>query len=328
MKKIQFYGYVFDYSVSSFIEEMNEAEASGDDVAIVTNCYGGSVLSGWGLIATLSEFPNNKKIMVHGNASSMMAYALLFCEDTSCIPQSIFLLHRASTYRDDEASMNSLKKTNADLRKAFEVKIDIPAFEKIAGVDLDRFFDGTKSVVDVELDAKQAKKIGLIKNIVPLSPKRSKEINAEMITACGGQGVQMIKIDEPEAVKKPIISNKMTKAELEKDHPTIVAEIIASATPAIQLAAVANEKARANSFLAYHEIDSKAAIEGAKGDKALTPDVQAEFQVTALKTGFVKNASEGGNSSLDTEAVKDETQTAAQKEEEAFKAELKEHLKN
>ena len=325
MRQILFYGFVFDARVAEFIRELEFAKDIGEDIKVKINSMGGDVFSGWGMISEFRDFPNQKEVLVHGNASSMMSVFVMFAEETTCLEQTKFILHRASANRNDEETLKMLKDTNDDIRKAFEEKLDIEKFEEIAGVDLDRFFDETKPAVDVQLNASQAKDVGLIKNVVPLSVKEAEATNQSMIEACGGQGVYMLSVEKKESkkTKKSDQKNtKMTLKELKAEHPNLVAALIAEATPDIQEAAIKQERERTNSWLAWKDVDAKAAIEGVLSGDDLTAAKSEEFKVTGLKNGFVANASgqkpvgdgdedDGGDDGSDDDDSKDAEQFEA-----------------
>ena len=87
-------------------------------------------------------------------------------------------MHRAFFFNEESASeedMKVLKEINKDIRKQMEASLNIDKFEEVSGITIDEFFNG-ENVIDVNLNAKNAKKIGLIKKITNMIKTQSKEL--------------------------------------------------------------------------------------------------------------------------------------------------------
>ena len=92
MKEILFYGFVGDFFVERFINQLNEAKSLGEGAFVKINSSGGDVFAGWGMISEFRMYTDKKKVLAHGNASSMAAVFLLFAEDVEALEQTKFVL--------------------------------------------------------------------------------------------------------------------------------------------------------------------------------------------------------------------------------------------
>lgn len=283
MKEILLYSSFFSFISEMFINEVEEAK--DEDITVRINSPGGDVLAAWGMIAKLREHEGNVSIKVDGQAVSMAAYFLLFFNDVEALDLSRFTLHRASLFNESqrsEADVIELKEINKQLRTAMEAKLDIPKFEKLAGVTMDEFFEG-KNVVDVNFNAKNAKKIKLIKNITNLAPEQIKALGEKFAAYHGKQTV-----NEPPEPPKP--TEKMTLAEFKAENPALYGQIFNDGV--IQGKKV--EKDRAGAWMAFVDVDSKVVAEGIKGDENLSQTDMAEFSKKAMSAEALKKI-EGGN---------------------------------
>lgn len=283
-----FYMSVHDFSVEIFLKDLANAEKeSPDKITIRLSSNGGSVESGWGMVAGFRDFKDrfNGDVMVKvdGIAASWAAIFLLFVEGAEAIKQSRFLLHRASFPSFVEVTdekMEQLKDINKEIKQAFVQRINIDKFEKIAGVSVNRFFDSEKERIDVNLTAKQAKSIGLIKNVINLNPVEIKALNNSLIAA----SAETIEAEIPE--EKIETEKTMTFEEFKTKHPEEYNKIVASSTEEGKK----DEMNRVKAWMEFSEIDSEASAKGIKDGTEMTVADMAAFQATAIKTGFVANA--------------------------------------
>lgn len=287
MRELYIYTTVFDFIAEMFMANMDEAE--GEHVTVRINSDGGGVRPGWGIIAKSREHKGGLTIKVDGHASSLMAFYLLYVEDVEALDVSEFLMHRAhfTSLEDvDEDDQRELDEMNASFRKAMEARLDIPKFEKLAGVSLDEFFEGDK-IINVRFNAKSAKKIGLIKKITNLAPE---EINA--------LGLKFAAYTGKALDSEPPKNETMTLAELKEKHPELYKEAIAKGTAEAIAEAkseavavgdsgttkdgIAEERDRVGAWMAFNEIDPKAVAEGIEGGKKLSQTAIAEFSMKML----------------------------------------------
>lgn len=269
MAEVLLYSPIFSFISELFIREMEEAK--GEDVVIRINTPGGDVLASWGMIAKAREHEeeNEVTIKVDGQAASMGAYFLLFFNNVEGLDFSRFTLHRASLFNEEgrtDAQLTELKEINKQLRSAMESKLNIPRFEKLAGITMDEFFNGEKAI-DVNFNAKKAKSIGLIKKITTLAPEQAK--------ALGEKFAAYHKNGQPEPKK----DTKMTTlAELKEEHPALYAQLLAQGVEE----GVAKEADRVGAWSAFINVDPKAVVEGIKSGKDLSQTAMADFTVKAM----------------------------------------------
>lgn len=313
--QVLFYGEITNFTVASFINRMNEAKMIRSNVDIVTNSMGGDSDAGYGLVKTTRDFPFLKKMTVHGAAYSMMAFALLYVNDSECIEQSQFLFHRAAALFEDDPTMQQLLiGRNQSLRQAMEEKLDIAAFTRISGVTLDDMFSMDQRI-DVVFNADQAGEIGLIKNVLPLSANEAESLNQRMMAASKGIGIHKIDVDkfemktlaelkekDPEGYKK---LEAQMKAEMEKGEPTPSPSPAPTPAPTPQPStmtaeqAVAEERQRVAEWNVFAEVDAKKVAEGISSGKKITDVERSEFLLQSNKNQFAQNL-QGGNPSIET----------------------------
>lgn len=251
-KELYLYSPIFDSVAESLIAQIEDN--LDQEVAIRANSPGGSVFAGYGLAAKISEH-GNVKIKVDGNASSMMANILMYAKSSECLDVSTFTLHRADMRVEDEQDQAFLDKVNKGLKAKMTAKIDADLFKQITGYTIDEMFDPEKRI-NIDLDASQAKKIGLVQKVIKLSPAEAEALNNRMAMAFNNNSNQ---------------TQKMDLAKLKAEHPALVAEI--------EKAATAAERDRATAWMAFAEIDTKAVVSAVKDGSNVTQTVIAEMGV-------------------------------------------------
>lgn len=283
MKRLLFYSYVYNGSVAEFLNKLSEHEEAGEEVALKVNSGGGDVFAGWGLINEIQKCEAIKQIEVHGNASSMWAFALCFFENTQAISQSKFVLHRASAWGDTEQPevKKFVEQINKDFKAAFESRLNLEKLEKISGVDMNRFWDMSQTPIDIVLNAKQAKDIGLIKKVVNLTAKQAQAINEKLVAA----NVPALKIEEekpePEAKTDKKVS-KMNIETLKAEHKEVFNDVLKQGATAAMKA----EKERVKAWLVWFEIDPEAVKKGIESGEAISPSETQEMILAGQKKGF------------------------------------------
>lgn len=328
MKIISFYREVSQYSVSDFFDTLNNLETEGvKDALLRINSPGGDVDAGWGWISGFVDFLDTHegeiKCKVDGLAGSFAAYFLLFVE-SECLPQSRFVFHRASYppwIEETEERQKELKKVNKFLKEAFIKGVDVEKFEKISGVTVDRMFDEKQDVIDVELDAKQAKAIKLVKKIVPLSPIEASTIKSLLISAHSGNIDLEVEetIDQNEKVKKMDIN------EFKEKHPEVYASAVKRGVTQGDTAA----SDRINAWMKFFDFDAEAVKAGIESGKEITMADISEFYASQLKDGVLKASVAGNAGETDGKEKpldKDE-KTPGEKDVAAFNSEVDELLK-
>jgi len=272
-KEIVIYSPIFDFVAENFISQLNDAD--GKDVTVRINSPGGSVFAGWGMVAKSQEHKGNVTVKVDGNASSMAAIFLLFHKNVEALNVSTFTLHRASVFMPTDEEKKQLKGINADIRRAFEASLNIAEFENISGVLIDDFFN-SEDVIDVNLNALQAKQIGLIDTINELDATAFDDLSMK-IAAISTKTVARTK------QVKTKTNNKMNIEALRSEHPALYAEVLALG----KTSGITAERDRVGAWLAFGDVDFTAVSEGIKKGDELSSTATAElsrksFSATAV----------------------------------------------
>ena len=291
MAELYIYTQIFDFTAEFFIRSVDEAK--GEDISVRLYTPGGDPTAAWGMIAKLREHEENVSLKVDGKADSAGAYFLLFFDNVEALSTSEFLFHRAHfefNPHPSEAAQERLDNINKQLRDAMEARLNIPKFEKIAGVTLDEFFNGD-SVINVNLNAKKAKSIGLIKKIINLAPEQIKALG-ERIAAH-----HKVKPVEPPKTKP----KKMTLEELKADNPEIYSAIFNKGVTEGKTTGASGEKDRVQAWMAFNDVDPKAVAEGIEGDENLSQKATAEFSRKAMSVEALAKLKEENADEVTTE---------------------------
>ncbi len=262
-KEILIYSPIYDFVAENFISQLNDA--NGKDVTVRVNSPGGSVFAGWGMIAKSQEYKGELKVKVDGNASSMAAIFLLFHKNVEALNVSTFTLHRASAMNPTDEQSQMLKKINGDIRRAFEAKLDIAALENMSGVLIDDFFNSDE-VIDVNINALQAKQIGLIDSINELDASAMDELSMKIAAISEKENKREKQVNTKTEIKMDI------KA-LKNDHPALYAEVVALG----KKEGVASERDRVGAWMAFGDVDFQAVTKGIKEGLELSATVTAEL---------------------------------------------------
>jgi ATP-dependent Clp protease, protease subunit len=244
-KTLLLFSPIYSFVAESFVEKLLEVPEN-EDIEVWVNSPGGSVFAGWSIIAALNEMKGKKTAKVMGDASSMAFYALLFMDNVEAIDVINLTVHRADGYVETDEEKAYLAKINKDLRAKMEKRINQDLFKEVTGYSFDEIFDPEKRI-NVTIDAKAAKKIGLVDKIIRLEPKQIAALNEKMIGF-----VDYIAENVIDTEKKPIDNNikinekikkTMTKAEIKTQFPLVYNEIIA------------DERNRVQAILEFMDID-------------------------------------------------------------------------
>jgi len=290
-KEILIYNELYSYTVSKFIQEMEDAQ--GQDIVVRANCPGGDVFSSYGVAAKWNEHTGNKTLKIDGRADSMMAFLLCNVNDAECLDVSRVMFHRAAypSYIEDnkerftEAIKKELTSVNTDLRKMMERKVNANMWQAITGVSLDAMFS-LDTRIDVELDAQKCLALGLVKRVNSLTAERANEINA----IAARFGIAAIHKVEAKITETIIKTHKiMTVAEFQAANPTGYKEILN--------AGAAQEKERIEAIMTFADADLKActdmiasgATPGPKFFAEMSKKMMAKGTLGALKDENVEN---------------------------------------
>jgi ATP-dependent protease ClpP protease subunit len=301
MKEILLYGAIYSWTVRDLINEM--IGAGNSPVTLRINTDGGSVVDCWGVIAKFRELTGAKKIKVDGRAHSMGMFFCCYADDVTALDVSQFLVHRAgySEYFEGsdmftDALKANLDKINADLRAAFEAKVDVEKFEKISGVTVDDIFsmEGRKEVF---LTAKQAKSIGLISRIEKITPEVKAKIDAYALDVAAHFQVEA-KEDKNENPK----SQNMTFEDFIRKHP--------EAAAAMKAQILKEERDRVGAYLVFIDADPAAVKAGIESGDAMSQTAMAELTVKAAANGALASLQKETTETPKGEEAKPEAKNA------------------
>lgn len=312
MNELLIYGDINSWTASEFIRGF--AEIEGDTLVTRVNSGGGSPIYGLGMITKFREFQGERIVKVDGMAHSTAGFFVLFAKQVEAIQQSKFIIHRAA-YPDyyeqnymSEDEKTRLAEFNKDMYDAYVAKIDVAKFEQITGKKLKDIFS-MDSRLEVQLNAKQAKQVGLISRVVTLTPEMHSSIIDRATTttnaiAANSNGVFIPELEAetptpniPEV--KPKNTSKMTPEEFKAQHP--------DAHKAIVESGIAQERDRVGAWAVFAEIDPKAVAEGIKSGNPLSMTATAEFQMKLMTSGkltaLAGEAKPGAGAATDTPPI-------------------------
>lgn len=300
MVELLIYGEIDSWSSAEFIRGF--AEIGENPLIVRVNSGGGNPVYGLGMINRFREFEGEKTVIVEGQAHSTAGFFMLFAKKVRAIQQAKFIIHRASYgawYEENymtDFERNSLTSFNEDMYKAYKAKIDENKFYEVTGVKLKDIFS-MDARLEVELNAKQAKQLGLISEIIQLTPEMHKDITARFnsVEMMAKNHVSMVipEMETPEQVNNKKTSIIMNISELKSQHPALYAEVLQEGV----VQGISQERDRSGAWMAFHEIDPKKVKEGIASDKAPSATDLSEFQVSAMKVGFLNTVTEEGKGS-------------------------------
>lgn len=281
--KLLIYSGISSYFAEDFVYRLLEIDQE-KDIEIYINSPGGSVFAGWSIIGALNERKGKSTAKVFGDASSMAFFMLLFMDKVEALDVSTFLIHRADMYVESEEDKQFLADINKQLRSKLEQKIDADIFESITGVTIDDIFSSDQRI-NVNLTAKQAKKIGLVDEIITIKPKQLESLSEKVFAL----------FDYSEGPKNPI-NNKnhktMNKQELQQEHPDVFKSISEDGANA--------ERARVKAWMAWASVDPERVKKGISEGEEMTAEIVAEMTETAANKSTVETIKKDNPETVDT----------------------------
>lgn len=318
-KQVLLYSAIYSYTAASFIKDL--ADNKNSNIEIRVNTPGGSVLDGYGMIAQIAEHEKDIFLKIDGQAASMGAILCLFVptQNIEALDVSTFLFHRAAYgwwIEDDKKAFTpelqaSLKKVNDHLRAAMEGKFTAEQWFKETGVSLDDLFS-IDSRIDVEINAEQAKRLGIVGRINVITPEKRAEINSL------SERIAAIKL--PEATNIPVApidnnnsnqnNNTMTFDELKSKYPDAYKAAFAEGQ--------SQERDRVCAYMAFAHVDLETVKKSIADGKNITQTEMAEFSVKMLATSQL-NALQAGNAPGVTNQPQEQPKPADEVAAAAFK---------
>lgn len=316
-KEILLYSPIYSFTAEDYIRELEANKSTA--IVVRMNCPGGDVLATYGMIAKFQEHSKGKKIQVDGMAKSCGFFMCYAADEVECLDVSEFLAHRASygswIENDPErftAEMKeSLNKTNQALRAIIESKTTSQKFFAVTGISLDAMFS-LESRIDVPITAAQAKELGLVTKINPLTATKK----AEVMALSSQYGIAAFS-KEPIIITNENIS-AMTLQEFKAAHPAIYAEAVKEGTTA--------EQSRVAALMVYNDVDPEAVATAIKEGKSLDNVMIAEMG----KKMFSKNkiTAIGADNAPEVKTAEElAAKTAEETNKATFDAEVKANLK-
>jgi len=307
-QQVLLYGSVNSYSAKQFVTELSAL--SGKEKEVHINGDGGEVKYG---LACLTNLAASDNITLINDAEANSMFAFMFCypaKSKKCADFATFGFHRAA-YPDwyendhelfDDESKAELAKKNATLRAAMEGTVDSVKWMQETGCSMDELFsmNGRKEVI---VDAQKAQRLGLVNEIMQVTPEKRKEVNAlrQKIEA-------KFSTPAPEAENTPTqnqIKKIMTVAEFKAANPEGYNEIVTA------------ERERCEVWAMNADVDPKAVVEGIASGKHVSAKQQAEFIRKQISAEMATKVEAENAPDLKLGAKKEEEKTGAAKVQEA-----------
>jgi ATP-dependent protease ClpP protease subunit len=285
-KQVLLYNDIYPYTAAQFLTDL---EAAGDGATVRVNCPGGDPYSTYGMIAVAAK--SNAKYEVDGQANSCAFFLVASAgpENVECLTASSFVAHRASTWYEKypdmmtDAMKAELKACNDTLRGIIED--NLPEFETVMKVKLDDLFAMTYPKLDVRINAKQAKKMGLVGQVNPLTPTRKKEVEAYAQRF----GIAAFSSTATTTNTKPTVDMEITTlAELKAQYPALYDAAKAEGALEGSTATLATEKRRIAAWQAWEKLAPEATAAGIASGKFPDAADLSEMQAKAFTSGTLE----------------------------------------
>ena len=282
---------------------------AGEPLTVRINTPGGAVRQCYAMLSILSDRAGAVTSYVDGTAYSMGAFFCAFSSKVIASELSRFMIHKAAYPEwvqigpEEEAD---LKDINDTLRARLKNKLnDTPEAKQL----LKKVFS-KEGRADVFLNAKTAKKIGLVDEIKKISLSGA---TAEAF-ALSNEDTNALVFSETSLTEEQQPNIKiMDLAEFKSQHADLYAQILKEGSTA--------EKKRAGAYLPFLNSSPEAAIKGIEGDEKLEGRALSELMIKAVKGSTTEEDEAAANAedvSLNTEK-KTSKELNADKMEEAMK---------
>lgn len=249
-KIIPFYTGINDYSAAYLTSELRNNPDTDVDLRIDSG--GGYTSSGAGLIWAMADHVGKLNGYIDGDAKSMAAIMLSFADKVIASNFSELMYHKPSYpfFVDVTPEMQAtLDKLISEHLKVLKAKLnDTPE----AKAFLKAFNNGD----DVNLTAKEAKKIGLVDEIVQLKP--TAELNKFRADSYNRISAYTIKESKEEIINKKDVkmSEFKTLAEFKELYPDIYSKAVAVGKGDVEASieeAIKEERKRVSALMKYND---------------------------------------------------------------------------
>jgi ATP-dependent protease ClpP protease subunit len=321
MAEILLYSDIYDFTAEQVVSQLEQYK--GQPITLRINSGGGGVTNGYSILAKMQEAKKPIDIKVDGMAASMAAFMLCYSNNVECLDVSTFLLHRAAfpEYMENNADqMNDgmwayLNNMNASLRAALEAKINTDMWEAVTGTTLDALFSNDGRM-DVTLTAAQAKQLGLVNKVTPLTAATKQTIEAKAKKVNAQVYAKVAAFKAPQSTTTNNQPNHMDRFTIKAQYP--------DAYKAIRSKAINEERERVNAWMVYIDVDAEKVKAGiASGNKITNAETQ-ELLLKSVGVEALAKVTDGNAPAIIPAAGANGKQlTAEQREQAEFEARLK-----
>lgn len=171
--------------------------------------------------------------------------------------------------------------------------------------------------VEVYINAKEAKQIGLVQKVIPITPTKRAQIEADIRKAASRSPMyRKAASSAPAYNPNPTKNSNMTIDELKADNPALYNSIFNKGVES----GTATERDRVGACLAYLDADPKEVTKIIKEGGDLTRTQVAEFSIKLASQASLKSIEKENAPDLHTEGEQPAAaKTADEKELEAFR---------
>lgn len=318
-KELYLYSPMFNFVAEDLIASIEENK--DEDIVIRANTPGGSVFSGWGIIAKMKEHSGNITMKVDGSVASMGTFMTLFADNVEALDVSKIMLHRADMFVENAEDQKFLDDINKDLKQKLKAKIDNDKLKELKGIGIDELFNSEKRI-DLWLTAQEAKKIGLVNKITKLNPVEAKAYTDKYFAIAATADPKKPEIDTPEIdePEKNINKTKLSEMSIETlkaENPKLYKEVFAKGILA--------ERDRVGSWATFLDVDAEKVIKAIKEGDELTATETAELTRKSVTAKALENVESDGEEEVETEET-EAAKTEKDKKVEAFEKQVETNL--
>lgn len=305
-KELYLFSSIYEWTAEAIASQIHDC--MGKPATLRALSTGGNVFASYTIYQKIKEH-GDITLKIDGALMSAAAFLPLFSKSSSCLNVSRFIFHRADMFVCDAESQDYLNQINADLKSMMVEKIDAGKWKKITGITIDEMFN-PETRIDVILTGKQAVEVGLVSELVTLTPQMQKEI-----TALNNNFIKVAAHAETPQLKKPIM--EITVAKLKAENPAVYKEVLALG----KTIGAKNEKARIEAWMKFVKVDAKSVEAGIASGNVMSQAEMIDFLQKQQNPEALKKINEDNAVDLSIKTPEAEL-TAKQKELNDFKSEV------